>query len=1152
MGFVHLHNHTDYSALDGAITVKKLIERTADYGMTAVAISDHGNMCGAIDFYETARKKGIKPIIAQEFYIAPDSRFNRKYSKGENTNYHLMLYAKNNTGYLNLLKLSSIGYLDGFYYKPRIDFEVLEQYKEGLICSTACLAGEIPQKILSKNMDAARETAKIYQKLFGEDHFYLEMQDHGLPEQQIVNEGLVQLSKELSLPLIATNDCHYTDKDDAYAHEVLLCIQTGKTMEDESRMRFGTNEFYFKKPEDMERLFSHYPDAIHNTQKIADMCDVELKLNNPVLPTFTVPDGFTLDSYMRELVYKGAAERYGKELSEKVKEQIEYELSVITNMGFSGYFLIVWDFINHARKKGIPVGPGRGSAAGSIVSYCMGITQLNPLDYNLLFERFLNPDRNEMPDMDIDFCGVRREEIIQYVRDKYGDDHVSQIMAFNTLKPKAAVKDVARALSVPFTEANRITKYINEKTIMESVEKSPELKEFYNSSANSRQVIDIAVKLEGLIRSFGKHAAGVVISKEEITHYVPLYKDSKDGSICAQFEKKNSEAAGLVKMDFLGLKNLTIINHALCLIKEHQGVDLDIETLPIDDPKVYKLLQNADTNGIFQLESSGMQNLLRKLGPTVFDDIIAVGALYRPGPLNSGMADQFIKRKRDPKLIEYPHECLEPVLKDTLGVIIYQEQVMKISQVMGGFSMSEADKLRKAMGKKLDHIVEQLRGKFLEGAEKQKIDPKIAETVYDAMAKFAEYGFNKSHAAAYGLVTYQTAYLKTHYRAEYMCALLTAAKDNQDDITKYIADCRTAGITVLPPDINQSDYSFTIEKDKIRYGFCAIKGLGERAIEEILKTRDKNGAFSSLQQLIENLDLSVINKGVLESLIKSGSLVSLNNNRAQLFAGIDTILETARFLQKDKKSGQGNLFGGDENDDSEEMINLPDLPDWQDHVTLNFEKETLGLYITGHPLARYEKELREYSSCSIINIEETSNGKSKTYSIVGILENVRTHITKKGATMAFAMLEDMEGSIEVVIFPRTYKKYQHMMSLSEPVMLTGEVEISEDEDSDYRSKKMLVSEIRTLAEVRNRSISAVHLNINTIGFDEMIMEKIRDLAQSNHGSCPLFFNIELENGQNALIRTHNCFNIEPTENVIHSLKSILGDESIHYAFKNVC
>ncbi len=1153
MSFIHLHNHTHYSVLDGAITVPKLIQRAIDNNMNAVAISDHGNMCGAIEFYQKATEKGIKPILAQEFYIAPDSRFNRNYRKGDETNYHLMLYAMNNEGYQNLLKLSSIGYLEGYYYKPRIDFEVLSAYNEGLLCSSACIAGEVPNLILRKQSDEALAAADRFQRLFG-DRYYLEIQDHGIPEQKIANDGIAEIAAKLGIDLIATNDCHYTDKDDAWAHEVLLCIQTGKTMSDEGRMRFSTDQFYFKSEAEMERLFSGYPDALFNTQKLADRCNVELTLNHPVLPTFEVPQGHTLDSYMREIVYSGAPARYGEPLPTRVSDQIEYELSVIQKMGFSGYFLIVWDFINHSRKQGIPVGPGRGSAAGSIVSYCMGITQLDPLAYNLLFERFLNPDRNEMPDMDIDFCGDRREEVISYVKQKYGEDHVSQIMAFNTLKPKAAVKDVARALDIPYTESNRITKFINENTIADSLKNSDEFSEFYKSSELARKVVDTAMRIEGLIRSFGKHAAGVVISKEPMTHYVPLYRDTKDGSISSQFEKYNSEAAGLVKMDFLGLKNLTIIDNALKLIKRIHDADIEIDRLALDDAKVYRLLQNADTNGIFQLESQGMKNLLRKLGPTVFDDIIAVGALYRPGPLNSGMVDQFIRCKKDPAEIRYPHPSLEPVLSDTLGVIVYQEQVMKISQVMGGFSLAEADKLRKAMGKKKADIIQNLRDKFLEGAKKAKIDPAIAESVYDAMAKFAEYGFNKSHAAAYGLVTYQTAWLKAHYRVEYMCALLSSSKDNQDDVTRYIADCRSHNISVMRPDINHSYYNFTIENRKIRFGFSAIKGVGEKAIEAIIGAREKlGGAFKTLEDFLENVDIGTVNKGVLEALIKSGALTQLVDNRAKLYANIDLIVECAKQMQKQKLSGQMALFGGPD-EEAASALPLVDAPKWPDNIKLNFEKEVLGLYVSGHPLAKYEREIREYSSCSIINLDSEleSADKTRNWSIVGIIEGLRKHITQKGKAMAFAVLEDMESQIELVIFPKTYEKIETMLTLREPVMVSGKIEVDQDDVSETPSKKMIVDSIITLTQARHTSIKELHISLDQPAMIEQTLESIRSLIQRYNGRCPVFFHVPSYGGDMAIIRAHQCFCVDPNEQLIGELRNTVGSESIRYTFKNVC
>ncbi|MBN1498540.1 MAG: DNA polymerase III subunit alpha [Spirochaetes bacterium] len=1152
MGFVHLHNHTHYSTLDGAVTVDNLISRAIEFGMDAIAITDHGNMCGAIDFYTTAKKKGIKPILGQEFYVAPDNLKNRNYPKGQHTNYHLVLLAENNTGYNNLMKLSSIAYLDGFYYKPRIDFDTLKDHAEGLIASTACLGGEIPHLILNNRMhDAAHVTAQ-YKELFGPDRFFLELQDHGMPEQKIVNQGLLKLSDEFNLPIIATNDIHYLNRDDAYAHEILLCVQTGKTMSNDQRMKFISDQFYLKSAQEMEKIFADFPDAIFNTSKIAEMCNVELNLGHPVLPEFTVPEGHTLDSYFTEITYKGAAKRFGEPLPSEVKERIEYELSVVQKMGFSGYFLIVWDFIEYAKSQGIPVGPGRGSAAGSIIAYCLGITELNPLNYNLIFERFLNPDRNEMPDIDIDFCGERRDDVIDYVRKKYGDDHVSQIMAFNTMASKAALKDVARALELPFTEANLLTKFVVEKTIQESIEKSPELKEFQNSNEKNKIILQNASKLEGLIRSFGRHACGIVISKDLITDYVPLYKDTKDGGICSQFEKGDCEKAGLVKIDFLGLKNLTIISKTLKLIKQNRGIDLDISSIDLSDADTFKLLQDADTNGIFQLESQGMQNLLRKIHPTVFDDIIAVGALYRPGPLNSGMADQYVKRKRNPKLVQYPHKSLEPVLKDTLGVIVYQEQVMLISRIMGGFSMSEADKLRKAMGKKLNDVIQSMRDKFLKGAKENKIDQKIAEDLYDAMAKFGEYGFNKSHAAAYGLVTYQTAYLKTHFRTEYLTALLSASSGEQKDIILYINDAKAKNIEVLPPSINTSSFDFTIEGEKIRFGFRAIKGIGDKAIENIVSVRESRGEFQSLKDFLEYIDLSVVNKGVLESLIKSGSLDVLHSNRAQMMTGIDILIDTARQLQNDRKTGQGNLFGVDSPSVQDQAIDLPAVNDWPDHTKLAFEKEIVGLYVSGHPLAKYEKEIRQYSSCSISNLHEKSSENENVKAVlVGIIEETEIRRSKKDREFAKGILEDMDGAIPVLMFPKNRKKNfdpeeKESFMNRDLVLVSGSVEFEDGKPTTF-----FINEIIPLKEARKKSISTLHINIDPIGMDDSLIENLKSVLESNKGEVPVYFHV-LDHDKEKIIKAHQCFCINPTDTLIENLSAIVGNDSFRYTFRMSC
>lgn len=1147
MDFIHLHNHSDYSILDGAITIDRLISRAVELKMPGIAVTDHGNLFGAIEFYKKANAAGIKPVIGQEFYIARGSRHSRESrEKGKDSSNHLILLAKNETGYKNIVRLSSIGYTEGFYYKPRIDFEVLEKYREGLICSSACIKGEVPSLILQGNDKAARDTAGKYKELFGKDNYYLEIQDHGMAEQKRVNPELIKLSRALDLPVIATNDCHYLKKEDSYSHDVLLCIQTGKTLADENRMSLSSDQFYLKSQEEMNRLFPDYPDALSNTRKILDMVDIKLTLGETILPHFNVPEGYTLDSYLKHLVYEGAKERYPAGLPDEAVKRIEYELSVITGMNFSGYFLIVWDFIKHAREIGIPVGPGRGSAAGSIVSYCLRITDLDPLRYNLLFERFLNPGRNEMPDIDIDFCANRREEVIDFVKQKYGEDHVSQINTFNRLTAKAVLKDVARVMNVPFAEANQITKMIpNFADLDTTLKEVPEFKKLYNENSGWKKNIDIARRLEGLCRSVGKHAAGVVISRGPMTEHVPLYRDSSDGSISSQFEKGDIEAAGLVKMDFLGLKNLTIINKCLELIKKHRGETIDISLIPMDDAKTYRLLQNAATNGVFQLESSGMQKILRDLGPTEFEDIIAVVALFRPGPLGSGMVDDFIKRKRNSKKINYPHPLLEPILRDTYGVIVYQEQVMLISQVMGGFTMPEADKLRKAMGKKIEKIMEDMGEKFLKGAEKKGINKKTAKEIYSLMSKFGEYGFNKSHSAAYAVVSYQTAYLKANYPIEYMTALLSAQPDRQEDIIHYINDSKSMGIKVMPPDINTSEYDFTVHESSILFGLGAIKGLGVKVIESIINTRNKTGRFKTLREFLENIEITALNKGVLESLIKAGALDSIFSNRARLIFSIDLIIEIAKRLQADKESGQGSLFGNSSGTDNI-VIDIPEIEDWSDKQKLNFEKEVLGLFISGHPLEKFRDRI---ASLSCVPVSDLAEMKGNEASIVGIITNRVVKTSKNGKIFAVGSIEDTTGVIEAVFFPNVYEEYRELMESDDPVIIKGKVEIE-----DEKPTKVLVKTITTLDQAEKESVSGIHIKLNIDHPDEEILKKIKAIIVNNGGNgsgitkCPVFFHVSSLSGEEKVIRAHHAFNAVPSDKLQTELAEFVGQGGVYYSY----
>ena len=1144
MDFIHLHNHSDYSILDGAITVEKLVQKAAEMGMPAVALTDHGNMSGAIEFYQKASKAGIKPIIGEEFYMAPGSRLSKESSRtnGEETSHHLILLAKDLTGYRNLMKLSSIGYTEGFYYRPRIDFEVLEKHAQGLVCSSACLSGQIPALILRGRLKEARELSGRFKEIFGRDNFYLELQYHGIAEQEAVNRELVAISAGNDIPLIATNDAHYVSRDDARSHEVLLCIQTGKLMKDTDRMKFKTSEFYLKSGEEMSGLFAGYPDALYNTYKIYEMIDLELDLGRPILPHFEVPEGFNLDTYLHHLVYRGAGERFGEKLTDDIKARIEYELSVIVKMHFSGYFLIVWDVVNYARKHAIPVGPGRGSAAGSIVSYCLGITALDPLKYDLLFERFLNPDRNEMPDMDMDFCAERRDEIIDYVKARYGDDHVSQIITFNKMKAKAVIKDVARVMDVPFARANEISKLIDEDRLQETLAKSKEFQVLYRDKEVGRDLIDTSLKLEGLIRSAGRHAAGIVISRGPLTDYVPLYRD-KDGSISSQYEKNALEKAGLVKMDFLGLKNLSIIEKCLKLITETRGEEIDIGNIPLDDAKTYQLLQRADTKGVFQLESSGMQTQRLRLGPTCFEDIIAIVALYRPGPLNSGMADDFIKRKRSPDLVQYPHKSLESVLRETLGVVVYQEQVMRISQIIAGFTMPEADELRKAMGKKKIDIINALEDKFLSGAAKNKISRSLAERLYSMIKKFGEYGFNKSHSAAYALLAYQTAYLKAHYPLQYMTALLSAQPDRQDDVIQYISDCRSDCIQILPPSVNSSEYNFTIETDSIRFGLSAIKGLGEKAIASIVQARG-GGSFTSLKEFLEKTDSQTVNRGVLESLIKAGAMDCLHGNRAQLFASIDVMLETARRLQEDKASGQGDLFGGAAAAGSTGMhIDLLDIPKWHDNEKLNHEKEVLGLYVSGHPLAKFEKEIRMFSSVSLSNLTKDFHGK--IVSVVGILANLQMKRAQKtGSRYALAELEDMESSVNVIFFSKMLSRHEDLITSGAPLMVTGVIEAESDSEL-----KLIANGVKSLKDVRKESISALHIRIDAIGVDDNVIKCLESVFSRHKGECPIFFHVNAREGEK-VIKAHSTFNVKPSDSLLQDLSQIVGPESLGFSMSH--
>ncbi|MFZ5899470.1 MAG: DNA polymerase III subunit alpha [Bacillota bacterium] len=1057
--FVHLHCHTEYSLLDGAARIPDLVRSARELGMTSLAITDHGAMFGVVDFYNACRKEEIKPILGCEVYVATRT-MQDKQAGVDDKQYHLVLLAENDEGYKNLLRLVSLGYTEGFYYKPRVDKEVLYRYHKGLIALSGCLAGEVAHFALQGEMEKARACAGEYRDIFG-DAFFLELQDHGLKEQGPVNRALVDIGRQLGIPLVATNDVHYVRRADAEIHDILLCIQTGKTVLDNQRMRFDSQEFYLKSPEQMAAIFGEIPSSLTNTALIAERCRVNLGSETLHLPEYKVPEGYNVNTYLRELCYRGARERYG-EITDEIAARIDFELGVISQMGFSGYFLIVWDFIHYARKRGVLVGPGRGSAAGSIVSYCLGITNLDPLPYGLLFERFLNPERVSMPDIDIDFCFERRQEVIDYVFDRYGRDRVAQIITFGTMAARAAVRDVGRALGMPYAEVDRVAKLIPPELGMtiDKALQTQELARLYETDEQVAKLIDIARALEGMPRHASIHAAGVVIAKETLTNYLPLYRTS-DGVIATQFAKETVEKLGLLKMDLLGLRTLTVIGEAVNLIRQTRGITLDMNALPLDDPATYDLLGRGETIGVFQLESSGMRAILRDLRPEAFEDVIALVALYRPGPLGSGMVDDFIQRKHGIKEVTYLHPLLQPILKDTYGVILYQEQVMRIASDMAGFTLGEADLLRRAMGKKKPEIIAGLRSRFVEGAVKKGVDPSIAGQVFDLMEYFAGYGFNKSHSAAYALIAYQTAYLKANYPAEFMAALLTSVKDHTDKVSVYVEECRRLEIDVLPPDVNESRENFTISGGKIRFGLAAIKNVGLGAVQAIIEAREKEGPFKSLVDFLQRVDGRLINKRAMESLIKAGAFGSLGAYRSQLLAVLDQALEIAHKAQKEKESGQMSLFGGLDEPGTAYEVALPEMRELPRRQLLALEKETMGLYISGHPLSQYRHLLRSVSSANCHEIAEMTAGKQVI--LGGLLTGFKRITTKKGEPMAFFTLEDLTGRVEVVVFPRVFEQARSVLSPDAAILVTGTVAANGDE------KKVLADNITSLdegAEVR--------------------------------------------------------------------------------------
>ncbi|MFA5725279.1 MAG: DNA polymerase III subunit alpha [Candidatus Omnitrophota bacterium] len=1136
--FVHLHLHTQFSLLDGACRIPEILNLAKQYKMDSLAITDHGNMFGAIDFYLEAQKAGIKPIIGCEAYIASGSRLNKESRGIDEAAYHLILLARDETGYQNLMKLVSIGYLEGFYYRPRIDKEILAQYSKGLIGLSACLKGEIPDLILQKRFNDALKLSDTYLNIFEKNNFYLELQENSLPEQKIVNAGLIKIGKELGIPLAATNDVHYLTRGMASAHEALLCIQTQTTLDDPNRMRFQTDEFYFKSPEEMKSLFKEIPEAIANTCEIASRCNLELDFNKVHLPKYVAPAGKTKEDFLRELCERGLKERFEKVIPQ-ISERLEHELKIIKDMGFVSYFLIVWDFIHYAKSKDIPVGPGRGSAAGSLVSYLLGITDLDPLKYGLLFERFLNPARLGLPDIDIDFCYERRQEVIDYVTKKYGQENVAQIITFGTMQARAVVRDVGRVMGMSYADVDRIAKMIPpelDMTLKKALESEPELNNLYKNDAEVTKLINTGVSLEGLNRHASVHAAGVVIADKPLREYSPLFKTSDD-QITTGFSMGILEKIGLLKVDFLGLRTLTVVDQAVKIIKETQGKSINIHKLPLDDPQTYKLLGSAQTMGVFQVESSGMRDLLKKLEPERFEDLIALLALYRPGPIGSGMLNDFIKRKHKLIPIKYEHPKLEEVLKETYGIMVYQEQIMQIASLLAGFSLAQADILRKAMGKKIPEVMEKQRSNFLHGCVKNGIKESTAAKTFDLIEYFSGYGFNKSHSTAYALISYRTAYLKANYPVEFMTALLTSERDNTDKIVEYVNEAERMGLVVLPPDINESGALFKVVDNKtIRFGMLAIKNVGHGAVESIIEVRNKSGKFNSLEDLCQSIDLRLVNRKVLESLIKCGALDTFKLARAKMFASLDIILESASRKQREKAKGQLSFFdlGLCANGFEQTTNNMPEVKEWPEPQLLAFEKDMLGFYVSGHPLARYARQLKRFTSSSIDALHQHKD--EDEVKIVGLIAKIKHTVTRaKQEKMAILKLEDLTGSVELLVFPRAFQKVSRYIQPNSVVLVRGTLNLKED------TPKILVNDLFAFEEIY-KLITAMSINLS--GLRENVFESLKGALAASRGNIPIYLNLDTPAKAKVQLVVGENFYVAPSEKLIKDIEDLLGEERL--------
>ncbi|WFA09171.1 DNA polymerase III subunit alpha [Tissierella sp. Yu-01] len=1146
--FAHLHVHTEYSLLDGSIRVKDLVKRTKELGMDSIAITDHGAMFGVIQFYKEAKKNGIKPILGSEVYVAVN-KYTEKEPKDKNQ-YHLVLLAENNIGYQNLMKIVSEGYVNGFYYKPRIDHDILRRYSEGIICLSACLGGEVQQFLLDNNYDKAKKVALEYKNIFGRDNFYLELQDHGITEQVNVNRKLIKLSEELDIPLVATNDVHYLKQEDSAVHDVLLCIQTGKTIDEEERMRFPTDQFYLKSPEEMYSLFQYNIEALENTAYIADRCNVELDFNTLHLPSFQVPDGYTDVEYLEMLSKEGLRKRYPV-ITEEIKKRFEFEFRTIVDMGYTDYFLIVWDFIRFAKEHDIMVGPGRGSAAGSIISYGLGIIDIDPMEFGLLFERFLNPERVTMPDIDIDFCYERREEVIQYVVEKYGYDRVAQIATFGTMAARGSIRDVGRAINMPYSTVDNIAKQIPHElgiTLARALEINNALRNEYDNNEEVHNLLDLAIAVEGLPRHTSTHAAGVVISAAPVTDYAPLVKNND--SLATQFTMTELEELGLLKMDFLGLRTLTVIRDAVDLIEENHGVKIEFNKgFTYDDPKVFEMFAKAETLGIFQFESPGMRAFLKELRPNIFEDLIAANSLFRPGPMNQ--IPTFVECKHDPSKITYIHPKLEPILNVTYGCIVYQEQVMQIVRDLGGYTLGRADLVRRAMSKKKMDVMEQERRNFIHGqldeygnilipgAIRKGVDEESANKIFDLMIDFANYAFNKSHSAAYAVVAYRTAWLKYYYPVEFMAAQISSIMDSTTQVSLYIQECKRLGIEVLPPDVNSSHDKFTVSDNKIRFGLSAVKNVGSGLIRAIVKARanDRFYSFTDFVERIEKIDSTVMNKRAVESLIKCGALDSIGANRAQFLSIFEKVIDGVHSDRKRNIEGQFSLF--DVVEDNVQKDNLPNIKEFPQKTLLQMEKEMLGIYVSGHPLEPYVKELNKVSTITTTELSmeldevktEIRDGQKVT--IGGIIVEKKNKVTKNNNMMAFISLEDIYGSVECIAFPTTYDKYNKYLTEDEVVVVEGRLSISEVEDTKIICEKIM--------PLNNYKMNKLYIRLSKDS-KANLFDQIKEILRRYPGDIPVY--VYMEKTKKTVVADRSLWISLENRKVEAELQTVLGKDCV--------